>query len=186
MVMVTPAMSYFLHAGLCRHGYVEESFRMFRERFDHMLGAGTNRTLWEEWWLDQTGRTGTLAKTVTRSDAQTESAFPPMLFTEYILGVRPTQPGLAEVTLSLFPSGLRQIEGGIPSPEGILRVRWKLDDEVGRLAVDIPGEMRVKLDLTSLEAVGAGKILVDGSPLEDGPRKKEYVQLRRGSHHVEF
>ena len=36
----------------------------------------TNGTLWEEWWRNGTGRTGEFQKR-TRSDAQTESVFPP-------------------------------------------------------------------------------------------------------------
>ncbi|MCK5467081.1 MAG: alpha-L-rhamnosidase N-terminal domain-containing protein, partial [Cyclobacteriaceae bacterium] len=93
ITMVTPAMSYFLHKGLCAYGYVDKSFRIFRERFDKMLQPDTNGTLWEEWWLDAIGRTGKLQKGRTRSDAQTESVFPPALFAKYLLGINPTQPG---------------------------------------------------------------------------------------------
>ena len=109
MTMVTPAMSHFLHAGLCEAGYAEKSWDLLRTRFAHMLSQAGNGTLWEEWWLDRTGRSGVLAKTVTRSDAQTESAFPPMLFAEYLLGIRPTEPGLAEVEIFRSESGLREV-----------------------------------------------------------------------------
>ena len=80
MTMVTPAMSYFLHKGLCEYGYVEESFELLRSRFDKMLKPEHNGTLWEEWWIKGTGRSGKFNSTKTRSDAQTESAFPPALF----------------------------------------------------------------------------------------------------------
>ncbi|MCP5109564.1 MAG: family 78 glycoside hydrolase catalytic domain [bacterium] len=187
IIMVTPAMSYFLHAGLCRYGYVEDSLRMFRERFDHMMQIGANRTLWEEWWLDGTGRNGSLAKTVTRSDAQTESAFPPMLFAEYLLGIRPTQPGLSEVTLFRSRSGLRQIEGAFPSPEGTLTVRWKLNDSGGgELDVEVPGAMRLKLDLASLVDPGEGQVSVDGRQLSRRSSETRYIDLDQGSHHVQF
>ena len=75
ITMVTPAMSYFLHKGLCEYGYTDESFELFRRRFDKMLAPTTNQTLWEEWWVDSTGRSGRRMPK-SRSDAQTESAFP--------------------------------------------------------------------------------------------------------------
>ncbi|MEM9261343.1 MAG: trehalase family glycosidase, partial [Bacteroidota bacterium] len=83
LIVATPAMSYFLHKGLCEAGYAEASFGMFRQRFDRMLAPGTNQTLWEEWWVSGPGRTSEFQRNMYRSDAQTESAFPPALFAEY-------------------------------------------------------------------------------------------------------
>ena len=184
LVMVTPAMSYVLHAGLCRYGYVEDSLRMFRERFDHMLRPDTNGTLWEEWWLDRTGRSGVLAKTVTRSDAQTESAFPPMLFAEYVLGIRPVQPGLSEVVLFRSQSGLRQIEGAFPSPEGALEVRWSFNENGGgELKVEVPAAMRLMLDRASLAGTSEGPVSVDGRKWLSETR---YIELGQGTHYVQF
>ena len=58
MTIVTPALSYFLHKGIAQYGHVDASFDLLRKRFDHMLAPQYNGTLWEEWWLDGTGRTG--------------------------------------------------------------------------------------------------------------------------------
>ena len=58
MTVVTPAMSYFLHKGIAEYGYEEASLKMLHERFNKMLSSNSNGTLWEEWWLDGTGRTG--------------------------------------------------------------------------------------------------------------------------------
>ncbi|MCK4922032.1 MAG: hypothetical protein KAS71_13365, partial [Bacteroidales bacterium] len=153
LTMVTPAMSYFLHKGLSEYGYIEESFNLFRERFDHMLIPGSNYTLWEEWWYDGTGRTGRL-QNKTRSDAQTESAFPPALFVEFIFGVRPVAPGLKEIEIVNYNSGVNNIEGRFPTPEGILEVIWS-ENRKGQREVElhIPGEMKVKLDSEKFEPV---------------------------------
>jgi alpha-L-rhamnosidase len=187
VIMVTPAMSYFLHAGLCRYGYVEDALRMFRERFDHMLRMDTNGTLWEEWWLDRTGRRGVVTKMDTRSDAQTESAFPPMLFTEYVLGIRPTQPGLSEVTVFRSLSGLRHIEGEFPSPEGALKVRWDLNTSGGgKLELDVPRAMRVKIDRMNLAGASSIELLVDGARLSRDSSELKYIELNQGSHTVQF
>jgi len=187
MTVVTPAMSYFLHLGLCRHGYVEDSLRMLRERFDRMLQPDTNETLWEEWWLDATGRNGKLSTGRTRSDAQTESAFPPALFTEYVLGIRPTQPGLKEVELFRSPSGVRHVEGTFPAPMGSLAVRWTLDDSgSGELTVDVPGTMQVQLNLASLGHSAENPVVVDGRRLENAALTEGYHLLTRGRHQVRF
>ena len=72
-----------------------------------MLAPEHNGTLWEEWWLKGTGRTGKFNSTKTRSDAQTESCFPPALFGEYLLGVQPIKPGFEEVVISLCSSDFK-------------------------------------------------------------------------------
>ncbi|VGO11992.1 hypothetical protein PDESU_00540 [Pontiella desulfatans] len=122
--MVTPAMSYFLHTGLCEAGKTVESMALLQERFKHMLEPGTNGTLWEEWWLDATGRSGTLRPfPAGRSDAQTESAFPPALFVRYLLGIEPVAPGMRKVLIHPVPAGLN-CKGAIPTPSGLLEVEW--------------------------------------------------------------
>lgn len=148
MNMVTPAMSYFLHKGLCDYGYIDESFAMFRKRFDKMLAPNTNQTLWEEWWLDGTGRSGKLVPK-SRSDAQTESAFPPALFARYLLGIIPLKPGLKEVRLIRPATKLAHIQGNIPTPEGNLFIEWSSNKDEGLLIVDIPGEMKLNINLES-------------------------------------
>jgi len=187
VTMVTPAMSYYLHAGLAKHGYVAESLRLLQERFSRMLAPETNGTLWEEWWRDGTGRTGKLVKKMTRSDAQTESAFPPALFTEFILGIRPTQPGLKEVLLLRSNSELHHVKGSIPSPEGTLEVRWRFNEDTGgELSIKVPGAMQVKLDMESLGTESGKRILVDGEVFKPVNKKTAYVMLSRGDHHVQF
>ncbi|NQV31192.1 MAG: alpha-L-rhamnosidase N-terminal domain-containing protein, partial [Phycisphaeraceae bacterium] len=187
LTMVTPAMSYYLHAGLAKHGYVSESFGMLQARFSRMLEPETNGTLWEEWWLDGTGRTGKLVKKLTRSDAQTESAFPPALFTEFFLGIRPTQPGLKEVLLCRSNSGLRNVEGSVPSPEGVLVVRWRFNQGTGGdLHVKVPGAMQVKLDTESLGVPSGGRIVVDGQVFKPAQKNTTHLMLSGGNHHVQF
>ncbi|MCB1119976.1 MAG: alpha-L-rhamnosidase N-terminal domain-containing protein [Verrucomicrobiae bacterium] len=184
ITMVTPAMSYFLHAGLCKNGYMKDSLRMFQERFKHMLAPDMNGTLWEEWWRNGTGRTGTLQLGRTRSDAQTESTFPPALFTEYILGIRPMKPGMKEVELFRSESGLNEIKGAIPSPHGILSVELKLNQKERReLTVKVPGGMQVHVDIASLGLSKGGHLVLNGEAIEP---EGEHLTLQEGMHHVQF
>lgn len=186
MTMVTPAMSYFLHKGLCNYGYVNESFELFRRRFDMMLDKNTNQTLWEEWWLDGTGRTGKFQGGRTRSDAQTESAFPPALFAEFLLGVSPIKPGMKEMQVSYRKSGINQINGIVPSPCGDLAIEWSLKEINRSLVLDIPGEMIVKLDLKSLDSEKVRQIMINGKRIEPGRAKEKFISLEAGRQLVEF
>jgi len=186
ITMVTPAMSYFLFKGLCEYGYIDESFSLFRSRFDKMLEPETNGTLWEEWWLDAIGRSGILQKGRTRSDAQTESAFPPALFAEFLLGIKPAKPGMKEVIITKSTSGLKNIEAEIPSPEGKLKVQWFVDKAEGELILDIPGEMIVKLDLGSLLVTNTGEVIVDGRAYKIDLHSNQYLTLNFGRHVINF
>ncbi|MEM6801148.1 MAG: family 78 glycoside hydrolase catalytic domain, partial [Bacteroidota bacterium] len=169
MTMVTPAMSYFLHKGLCEYGYVKESFELFRQRFDKMLHENTNQSLWEEWWLDATGRNGKKIPK-SRSDAQTESAFPPVLFAEYLLGVKPIAPAMSEVLIKKPVSYLAEIIGKIPSPSGSLHISW--DQRNSMLKLEVPEGMNLRLDLLSFGGAdklkfleGKGHLVTENSAL---------------------
>jgi alpha-L-rhamnosidase len=175
LVMATPAMSYYLYTGLCEEGYLDDTLDMAWSRFKHMLDPDTNGTLWEEWSLEGSGRTGTFRKVASgRSDAQTESAFFPSLFTRYILGVEPTQPGLEEIVLHYCPSfRLLQHGGTVPTPRGPLEVEWDVKQSEVVLAVEIPPSTTVKVDLARFENVSLHRVTVNNTPLaahqiEDG------------------
>ncbi|TMU57319.1 family 78 glycoside hydrolase catalytic domain [Flagellimonas algicola] len=187
LIMVTPAMSYYLHKGLADYGYIDESFELLRSRFDKMLALNTNGTLWEEWRLDGTGRSGELEIGRTRSDAQTESAFMPELFAKYLLGVVPTKPGMKEIKIYRPKSNINQLEGSVPSPQGNLWVKWDIEmDGVKSLRLDIPGQMKLKLDLKSLVSDESASILVDGVKINQNTKVNPYYILEKGKHAIKF
>jgi len=186
LIMVTPAMSYYLHKGLAEYGYIDESFELFRSRFDKMLAPNTNGTLWEEWRLDGIGRSGKLELGRTRSDAQTESAFPPALFAEYLLGVKPIKPGMKEMVIRRTNSVIEKIEANIPSPEGNLFVKWDVENGKKYLELKIPEAMKVKLDLRSLMSKAGELILIDGSTFKQDIKVNPYYILAKGKHTIKF
>jgi hypothetical protein len=180
LIMVTPASSYLLHLGLCRYGHAKASLEMFQDRFDKMFREGQNNTLWEEWWLDRTGRSGRFTNK-TRSDAQTESAFPPALFGEYVLGLQPMTPGLKQIRLALQACGLTRMEGTLPTPGGAVSVAWDLGK--GRLVVDIRDDLEVELDLDSLAPEQTRAISLNGKQVAASAGT---ITLSKGKSHVQF
>ncbi len=180
MTMVTPAMSYYLHKGLCEYGYVKESFNLFNKRFGHMLDEKTNQTLWEEWWLNGTGRSGKFVSGKTRSDAQTESAFPPALFAEYLFGIKPVEPGLKKWVLQFVESGVKSLEGTIPVGEQQLVIGWKAN-KIKELKLVIPHDVSIELDLKSLKA--QGDILINQKKINP---KDIFMSLVEGEYNITF
>ncbi|AZQ64979.1 hypothetical protein EI427_22420 [Flammeovirga pectinis] len=181
MYMVTPAMSYFLHKGLAEYGYVDQSFDLFRKRFDHMLAPEMNGTLWEEWWRDASGRTGKKGMIGrTRSDAQTESAFAPGLFAEFLVGVEITKPGMAEMVLAKTTASIENIAANIPTPFGSTSIAWTFENEGGQLNVEIPEGVEIKLVRKSF---GKDTIEVDNIINKE---TTDYIKLKAGKHNVTF
>lgn len=186
IVMVTPAMSYFLHAGLCEAGYADQSWDLLRTRFSHMLSSSGNGTLWEEWWLDGTGRSGTFRPISSgRSDAQTESVFFPGLFTRYILGIEPVRPGFRDVVLRHYPSKkLPQRRGEVPTPSGILGVSWENTPSEFEINLQVPLNTTVRVDLKSLNVNSPADILLDGGPPAPQMMKDDFLLISPGDHKV--
>ena len=175
--MVSPAMSYFLHEGLAKYGYETESLEMFNARFAKMLDENTNQTLWEEWWRHGTGRTGKFQER-TRSDAQTESVFPPMLFVNHVLGVQVSKPGMREVVISKPDFPATKMSGEIPTPNGMLKIDW--NTKKGQLILNVPSNTTAKL---KLESFRVSELSVDGNKIN---LEESFLNLNQGEHIVEF
>jgi alpha-L-rhamnosidase len=186
VVMVTPAMSYYLHAGLCEAGRTDQSLDLLQARFAHMLGPQHNGTLWEEWWLDGSGRNGRFAPRPSgRSDAQTESAFFPGLFTRYILGIEPTEPGLREVVLRYYDSDrLLRRRGAIPTPSGLLEVNWDISPAEFNISLHTPPAMTVRIDLSSLGWPPQDDISIDGATPPLDQLKDGHLVVPPGDHTI--
>lgn len=182
LIMVTPAMSYFLHKGLNEYGWVEESFAMFRRRFDKMLSDEYNGTLWEEWYRDGTGRTGKLQKK-TRSDAQTESAFPPALIAEYIFGLRVTSPGMKKISFLPRLDLVDRIKGEFPTPEGMLSVSWDSGNNGdGRIQLTVPGDLVIVFDLAAIQIIEGQGVWLDGQLEAGSGNERKELEIGQGNH----
>lgn len=186
MTMVTPAMSYFLHKGLANYGYEEASLKMMYARFKKMLEPHTNGTLWEEWWRNGTGRSGKFFER-TRSDAQTESAFPPALFAKFILGVTIIKPGFEEVLIKQPNLSLSENTSSIiPTPLGDFLVSWKTLKKDKVLHLKIPKGITVKLDAKSFNESSIKKIDKDSMETPIKENKSGIIELKEGAFTVFF
>jgi hypothetical protein len=165
LYLVTPAMSYYLHKGLCEQGRIEESFELLQRRFSHMFEEGENGTLWEEWWLKGTGRSGKYQELPHgRSDAQTESAFSPDLILRYILGFSIQEPGMKRIKLKYnFIKFLEIRKARIPSSYGLIDLEWLHEDDCLHLNISMPEQIELEIDFESVSRFGKYQIRKNGT-----------------------
>lgn len=81
-----------------------------------------------------------------RSDCHAWGSVPLQHFPRYVLGVRPASPGFASAAIDPAPSDLDWAEGTVPTPHGLITVRWKrATDGLRRVTVSAPLAMGLQL-----------------------------------------
>ena len=148
-----------------------------------MLQKNHNGTLWEEWWLDATGRSGQLSKIKTRSDAQTESAFTPALFAEFLLGLKVIKPGMSLVQISKPETTIKHLHASVPTPQGDLIIEWNFSKK-NILSLSIPKKMDILIDLKKLNSNLNEPILLNGKIFNGG--LKGPLTLSDGDYTLSF
>ena len=110
---------------------------------------------------------------------------PPALIAEYVFGLTVISPGMEVVEIKNIDSGIRQLEGTFPGPEGNLHVAWdRTSPHEGLLELEIPEGMEVRIDLTGFKSVE--NIVVDGGTLGKQEAISPYYMLSSGSHSIRF
>lgn len=99
-----------------------------RKTFDPILYSGAT-SLWETTaGSDDFGAAGSLC--------HAWSGLFPYFSGRVLLGVRPLSPGFRTFEVNPVPSGLTHAEGEIPTPSGMIRVRWQ-KNAAGKLDVSV-------------------------------------------------
>jgi alpha-L-rhamnosidase len=93
-----------------------------------MLTIGKTKTVWETWSIDG-------------SECHAWAATPAYDLSTYWLGVKPSSPGFKSVEISPTFHGLESVEGIFPTCKGDIKVCWKKDKHVVRVAITIPNDM---------------------------------------------
>ena len=147
-----------------------------------MLKNDTNRALWEEWWRDGTGRTGKFQKR-TRSDAQTESVFPPALIAKYVFGLQATKPGMKEIVITKPNFNFKNIEGKFPTPHGLVSVNWEIKNK-SILNIKVPKGIIAKIDIERLN--NNKTIKLNHKTLNINEIRDGLLELRNGDYQINF
>ncbi len=144
VVAAQPWFCRYLHEAFFRHERRDLILASLL-RWKTIPGNGT----FQEFWDAEPGRS---------SRCQGWSASPTFDLTTYILGVRPTTPGFASMTIDPYLGSLRRASGRVPTPHG-----WVRASVIGQVVdVDIPAGISA---MVGRVPVGAGRSRVD---LEEG------------------
>jgi len=112
-------------------GHDREAVQVLRSSYGAWAAKGA--TTWSELWdADAT------------THAQTYGGAVNWVLTAYLLGVRPSKPGFAEVIFDPRPGDLEQVEGTVPTPKGDIHVSWK-QVRPGMLESEIRGPRNVNI-----------------------------------------
>lgn len=128
VVAAQPFFCHFLHAALVKAGRRDELVSMLK-RWEPQLLSGNG--CFEEYWSAPPGG---------GSRCHVWSATPVYDATTYLLGVRPTKPGFAEVDIDPCFGPLRHLSGRVPTPHGFIEVDVHSD---GRREVSVPDGVKV-------------------------------------------
>ncbi len=156
-----------------------------KNRYGNMKKDGS-QTLWEEWSLTVSKRTGRFEPNNKRANAQGENTFPAYSLTRWVLGVQPVKPGMAEVILSCNLCGHTEVKGAMPSPKGNIHVAWKNGKKGISLEVEVPDGMHVKVDLNSEDLREKKMMSLDGQNFVINKLSSGTIEVPAGRHILKF
>jgi alpha-L-rhamnosidase len=84
---------------------------------------------------------------LTRSHCHGWSAAPTFFLTQYILGVRPLEPGYAKILIAPEPTTLTWAQGKVPTPAGPIECYWRNLDDRFELSVSVPRNRALRIEL---------------------------------------
>lgn len=129
----SPYGLYYVLELFDRFEMVEPIFAAIRHRWGAMVLAG-DRTTWET-FAEYGGHGGF----PTRSRCSPFAAYVTKYLVKYLLGVQPTARGFARVMIAPNPpAGVNACAGAVPTPRGLLRVGWQMNDGQPDVAVEAP------------------------------------------------
>jgi hypothetical protein len=93
---------------------------------------------------------------------------------------------MKEVSINFQRSGLKNLKGIIPTPEGLMEIEW---DEIGKennLMLSIPGDITARLSIESLGVEEGKVIIVNKNRITVNKEEVPYLILKGGIHRIRF
>ena len=123
--------AHYLHDAAIALGKPEYIFDDLK-RWQHMLDLGATT-----WWETPEN---------SRSDCHAWSATPTYRLMMLVLGVVPTRPGFETVRIAPYCGTLTRAEGTVPTPHGLLHVRWERNPSF-KMEITVPDGIRAEVVL---------------------------------------
>lgn len=119
--------------GLFEYGFDAEAMRMIGEHawFEVLKPDWTGLALTSECMIAD-------PKEGWMDEAHPDTAMAGIL-SNYILGVEPVEPGFAKFRVRPHPAGgVTFASGEVPTPQGLIRVAWRMEDGAPSVSVEVP------------------------------------------------
>jgi alpha-L-rhamnosidase len=147
----SPFYMFFLLEALARENRILDLLDTIRSYWGKQIQAGAT-TFWEMFHPTE--------PRLTRSHCHGWSAAPVVFLTQYVLGIRPLQPGYSEVLIAPGATNLNSAQGRVPTPHGPIDCYWTNNDRHLSLRVNLPKNItaRIELPYDGQITVAQGKI----------------------------
>lgn len=148
---LVPAVTFmhYVIESVFMSGQGQQAISMLKDRYRHMQQEGTE-TLWEEWGLTVSKKSGVFTPNGSRSVAQGENTFIAYSLTKWVLGIQLVKPGMAKVKLSCNLCGNNEIKGSMPTPKGEIKVAWKKLSNGISLDVVVPEGIKAYVNIKDM------------------------------------
>ncbi len=153
-------MLYWTMEAKFRAGMTEAALNDMRKVYGHMLSFGATTT-WEK--CDLTVGDHPNETDAAGSRCHGWSAGPAYLLPAHVLGVQAAEPGFAAVMIQPRLGDLKWAEGVVPTPKGLIRLRWDRDPAMSgtvTLPAGMTGEVQLPGRKIALKA-GVNRITAD-------------------------
>ncbi len=160
---VMPYINAFDAAARYQSGRDQEALDLIKRCWGAMAKQDPNFSDWE--WIGPKGK----PDKPTTSLAHAWSAGSSFLLSEWVIGVRPTEPGFAHYLVDPHPNGINWAQGAVPSPRGLLEVNWKDAPEKFEISLSLPAGTGPRVNMP-----GKGdsvKVMLNDTVIYDGKNK---------------
>lgn len=90
-----------------------------------------------------------------------------------------------ELQIKRNKSNIKSIEGNIPTPYGIVNIKWNISADNGELKLDIPGGVKIKVSQEDLNISKKG-IFINGKKAEKSSISDSIINLTAGVYQIIF
>ena len=154
---------YYMLCAMGKAGDVDKALDIIKEYWGAMLSRGAT-TFWEDFnidWLEGSGRIDELPaegekdihgdygaycyKGFRHSLCHGWASGPAAFMSEYVLGIKPLNPGCTKISLRPNLGNLKHVKGTYPTPHGIIRVEhFKRSDGTIETKISLPSGVSVE------------------------------------------
>jgi hypothetical protein len=138
LTFATPAWRNLFEAG-----EPELVLKLMRQRYPYVFRGGVE-TISEEWFHFVTPR-GPIPFIHLRAIAQAGTGTPSFFFLTRILGIQSANLDFSEILIAPEPVDLDWAEGAMPSPHGLIPVRWDKKGNEFHIKVTVPEGTKAKI-----------------------------------------